>query len=73
MERELYFGQQRIRFDREATAALYRDTITVAGAERCTCISCKNFAAQRTNIYPEEFLRFLKELGVAPPSGMGSV
>ena len=58
MERELHLGQQRIRFDREATAALYRDTITVAGAESCTCISCKNFAAQRANVYPEEFRRF---------------
>jgi hypothetical protein len=66
MERELYFGQQRIRFDREATVALYRDTITVAGAARCTCISCKNLAAQRTDVYVEEFLRLLKELGVDP-------
>jgi hypothetical protein len=66
MERELCFGQQRIRFDREGTVLLYRDTITVADAERCTCTSCKNFAAQRTNVFPEEFLRFLKELGVDP-------
>jgi hypothetical protein len=67
MERELSFGQQRIRFDREATAGLYRDIITVPGSECCTCISCKNFAAQRTKVFPEEFLRFLKELGVDPP------
>jgi hypothetical protein len=73
MERELCFGQQRIRCDREATAGLYRDIITVPGSERCTCISCKNFAAQRTNVFPEEFLRFLKELGVDPPLGMGSL
>ena len=66
MERELHSGRQKIRFDREATSALYRDTITVPGAERGSCISCKNFAAQRGNIYPEEFLRFLKELGVEP-------
>jgi len=70
MERELCFGQQRIRFDREATTGLYRDIITVPGSERCTCISCKNFAAQRTNVFSEEFLRFLKELGV-PPLGNG--
>jgi hypothetical protein len=67
MERELCFGQQKIRFDREATAGLYRDLITVPGSELCTCISCKNFAAQRTNVFPEEFLGFLKELGVDPP------
>jgi hypothetical protein len=63
MERELCFGQQKVRFDREATARLYRDIITVAGAECCACISCKNFAAQRTNVYPQEFLRLLNELG----------
>jgi hypothetical protein len=67
MERDLLSGQQRIRFDREATAALYRDKITVPGTERCTCISCKNFAAQRDNVFPDEFLQFLKELGVEPP------
>ena len=67
METELYFGQQKIRFDREATATLYRDLITVAAADSCTCISCKNFTSQRASVYPEEFVRFLKELGVDPP------
>ena len=66
METELSLGQQKIRFDREATVTLYRDTITVPGADRCRCISCKNFAAQRRKIYPEEFLKFLNELGVDP-------
>ena len=66
MEVELSVGQQRIVFDRAATVALYRDTVTVAGADRCTCISCKNFAVQRSKAYPTEFLQFLKELGVDP-------
>lgn len=66
MERELSAGQQKIRFDREATVALYRDTITVPGADRCSCISCKNFAAQRSKVYPKGFLKFLEELGVDP-------
>jgi hypothetical protein len=66
VEKELQVGQQNIRFDREATVALYRDTITVPGADRCICISCKNFAAQRDKAYPEEFLHLLAELGINP-------
>jgi|SRR5215469_12617055 len=67
MDKELRVGLQRVRFNCEATRGLYRDLIAVPGSERCTCISCKNFAAQRTKIFPEEFLTFLKELGVDPP------
>ena len=66
METELCVGQQKVRFDRDATAALYRDTITAPNADECGCISCKNFAAQRSKAYPEEFLQFLMELGVDP-------
>jgi hypothetical protein len=58
-------------FGSTAKGLSYCDTITVADAERCTCISCKNFAAQRTNVFPEEFLRFLKELGVDPSREWG--
>ena len=35
MERELYLGQQRTLFDREATVVLYRDTFTVADGDWC--------------------------------------
>jgi hypothetical protein len=66
MEMELCVGRQKIRFNREATIALYRDALTVPGADQCSCISCKNFAAQRSTVYPEEFLRLLKELGADP-------
>jgi hypothetical protein len=59
VESELYVGEQRIRFDRDATAVLYRDTITTPGADRCTCVSCKNFAARRGTIFPEDFLQLL--------------
>lgn len=65
-ENELDLGQQKILFDREATLALYRQTIIVPGADRCNCIGCKNFAVQREKVFPEEFLRFLNELGVDP-------
>ncbi len=66
MENELDVGQQKIVFDREATLALYRQTIMVPGADRCSCIGCKNFATQRGKVFPEEFLQFLIELGVDP-------
>lgn len=64
MDNELILGQQRILFDQEKTVALYRQTITVPGADRCTCIPCKNFAAQRGRVFDEEFCQFLRELGV---------
>jgi hypothetical protein len=66
MEGELFVGRQRIRFNREATIVLYRDIITAPGADTCTCISCKNFAAQRGKAYPDEFLHLLDELGIDP-------
>jgi hypothetical protein len=66
VENELYVGRQKILFDREATVALYRQTIMVPGADRCSCIGCKNFATQRGKLFPEEFLQFLIELGVDP-------
>jgi len=66
VKNELYVGQQKILFDREATAALYRHTIMVPGADQCSCIPCKNFAAQRGTGFPEEFRQFLNELGADP-------
>jgi hypothetical protein len=33
MEKQLYVGQQKILFDREATVALYRQTIMIPGAD----------------------------------------
>jgi hypothetical protein len=66
MEREFHSGEQKIRFDRDTTETLYRETITVPGTDRCSCISCKNFAAQRRSIYPDKFLQEMKQLGVEP-------
>jgi len=66
VETELYVGQQKILFDREATVALYLQTIMVPGADQCSRIPCKNFAAQRGTIFPETFLQFLNKLGADP-------
>jgi hypothetical protein len=66
MEAELSVGQQTVLFDREATVELYRQTITIPGADGCGCIYCKNFAAQRGKVFPEEFVQFLGALGIDP-------
>ena len=66
MAQEFQVSGQKIRFDREATVALYRETVTVAGANECTCTYCRNFAAHRDKAYPEEFLHLLERLGVNP-------
>jgi hypothetical protein len=66
MEKELNMGQQKVLFDSEATAELYRQTITIPGADGCKCISCKNFAAQRGKVFPEDFHKFLRGLGIDP-------
>ena len=64
MERELVIGKQAILFDQEATIDLYRKTVTVAGFKRCGCIPCKNFAGQKENVFPAEFLGLLDGLGI---------
>ena len=66
MKNDLSIGQQKIWFDREATVELYRQTITIPGADACSCIPCKNFAVQRGKVFPEEFVRFLAALGIDP-------
>jgi len=43
---ETRVGSQTIRYDRDATAAVYR-TLERGSAKECGCIFCKNFAAQR--------------------------
>ena len=64
MARELVIGKQTVVFDRDATINLYQKTITVAGSETCDCIPCKNFAAQKENVFPVEFLALLEQLGI---------
>ena len=62
---ELRLGDQLIRHDREATAAAY-SSLSSGGADRCTCIYCRNFAAQRGAIYPPAFRELLDQLGIDP-------
>ena len=62
---EIRLGDQMARYDREATVAAYA-LMPFGGAERCHCIYCRNFAAQRDAVYPESFRVLLGHLGIDP-------
>ena len=62
---EMRVGDQIIRYDRDATAAVY-GTLEHGDAEECGCTFCKNFAVQRELIYPPSFRALLEQLGVDP-------
>ena len=62
---EVRVGDQTVRYDREATATIY-GTLRQGGAEECGCIFCRNFAAQRSAIYPASFTGLLEQLGIDP-------
>jgi len=66
MEMELSIGDQTVLFDRELTVELYSQTVTMPGADRCACVPCRNFAAQRGEVFPEHFNQFLGSLGIDP-------
>ena len=66
MTKGIRIGEQTVVYDREATLQLYADVVTAAGCDECSCVYCKNFAAQRDRVYPHEFLTLLSELGVDP-------
>jgi hypothetical protein len=60
---EVQAGDQAVRCDREATAAIYRELKHGFAAE-CGCVFCRNFAAQRDLIYPASFRGLLAEIGI---------
>jgi hypothetical protein len=60
---EALFGDQTVRYDREATAAIY-GTLEHGDADECGCIYCKNFAVQRDLVYPASFKSVLEQLGI---------
>jgi hypothetical protein len=62
---ELRLGDQLVRFDREATAAAYSN-LPSGDADRCKCVYCRNFVAQRATVYPQGFRAFLDRLGIDP-------
>ena len=60
---EMQVGDQVIRYDREATAAIYAG-LRNGWAEDCGCVGCRNFVAQRNVIYPASFRELLDQLGI---------
>jgi len=60
---EMQTGSQTIRYDRDATAAVYR-LVERGDAEECGCIHCENFIAHRNIAYPLSFRALLEDLGV---------
>lgn len=62
---EMQVGDQTVRYNREATAALYA-SLMGGWAEKCGCVGCRNLAAQRDGIYPASFRELLYQLGIDP-------
>src|SRR5580704_8556278 len=62
---EMQLGDQVIRYDREATAAIYT-TLPCGWADSCKCVGCRNLMAQRDLVYPKPFLELLDRLGIEP-------
>jgi hypothetical protein len=62
---EMSSGDQTVRFDRDRTAAVYA-SLPHGFAEKCGCVFCRNFAAQRDVAYPASFRALLEQLGIDP-------
>jgi hypothetical protein len=60
---EVQAGDQIIRCDRDRTRAAYSALLT-GDAERCGCLYCLNFAAQRSSAYPIDFGLLLERIGI---------
>jgi hypothetical protein len=61
--KQIQLGDQLIRYDREQTAKAY-SSIKTGAAEQCGCERCRIFAAHRTTIYSDHFLKLLERLGI---------
>jgi hypothetical protein len=55
MQKELFDRQQKILFDYDATIALYRDTITVPGADRALVILARTSRPSVAKCFPMSF------------------
>ena len=60
---QIRLGDQTIRYARERTRMAY-SAVKSDGAEECSCLYCRNFAAQRSTAYPENFRLLLDQLGI---------
>jgi hypothetical protein len=62
---EINLGDQTVRYDREATAAIYA-SLKGGWAEDCLCVGCRNLMVQRDVVYPSAFRELLDRLGIDP-------
>jgi hypothetical protein len=69
---EMTVGGQTVRYDPEATAAIYA-RLRNGWAEDCGCAGCRNLLAQRDEIYPAAFMELLHRLGIDPNKESESV
>ncbi|GAA5023901.1 hypothetical protein GCM10011506_07070 [Marivirga lumbricoides] len=60
---KLGFKNWNFSVDKQTTLEAY-EQVETSGAESCGCDNCLNFAAQRTNVYPNEIKELLTELGI---------
>ena len=60
---EIQVGDQTIRYDRDRTARIYA-SLSNGWAEKCGCVGCRNYLAQRDTIYPPAFRELLDRLGI---------
>lgn len=63
MTKTVKYREWTFEIDYERTIAVY-DKIEQGSPENCICHDCKNFSANRENIYPQEFKQLLSELGI---------
>ena len=68
---EMRVGDQTIRYDRDATAAIY-GIMEYGFPEECGCAFCRNFAVQRNLVYPASFRALLEQLGTSHDDQPGS-
>src|SRR5579863_5593686 len=62
---EIQAGDQTILFDLNLTRTAY-SAVPSGDAERCGCLYCLNFVAQRSSVHPSEFRSLLEQIGIDP-------
>lgn len=62
---EIEFPGWQIKYDRPATVAAY-DRISIGGPDACGCAACRNWAAIRREVIPNNFQSLLDQLGIPP-------
>jgi hypothetical protein len=63
MTKTVTYREWSFEVDYDRTIAVY-DKVEHGSPEGCVCHDCKNFSANRENIYPQEFKNLLADLGI---------